>query len=156
VNTRFGPPLTDSPIRELTLLRHDGLVHDYAKRLMVLSCCNPSIMEAQQVQLFIIGLGAPLWTGVATSLNDVVMYARAYKQRALQPVPTQSSASQPPSHMFSKPPAPTTTPSTASTPIGSSAPVTGKATATTMRLSSPDIAQRHREGKCFHYDDFFT
>jgi hypothetical protein len=31
VNTRFRPPLTDSPIGELTLLHRNGLVDDYAK-----------------------------------------------------------------------------------------------------------------------------
>jgi hypothetical protein len=49
-----------------------------------LSCRDLTITEAQQVQLFIIGLGKPLHTDVALRclalLNDAVMLARAYEQ----------------------------------------------------------------------------
>jgi hypothetical protein len=56
---------------------------------MALSCRDPVITEAQQVQLFIIGLGKPLHTDVALRclalLNDAVMLARAYEQLVVIP-----------------------------------------------------------------------
>jgi hypothetical protein len=60
VKKHFGPPLTECPIGELALLHHEGLIDDFVKRFMALSCCDTTIMEAHQVQLFIKGLGNPL------------------------------------------------------------------------------------------------
>jgi hypothetical protein len=59
VSKRFGPPLMESPIGELTLLRRDGSVDDFTKRFMALSCCDTAISEQQQVQLFLAGLDNP-------------------------------------------------------------------------------------------------
>jgi hypothetical protein len=53
MNKRFGPPLTDSPIGEITLLRCDGSIDDFAKCFMALSCRDTAITEAHQVQLFL-------------------------------------------------------------------------------------------------------
>jgi hypothetical protein len=55
-NTRFGPPLTESPIDELALLSRDGTIEDYCAKFMVLSCRDPAISEDHQVQLFTMGL----------------------------------------------------------------------------------------------------
>jgi hypothetical protein len=60
INTRFGPPLIDNPIGEVALLWHVGFVDDFAKRFMALSCRDLEIIEAQQIQLFIVGLGKSL------------------------------------------------------------------------------------------------
>jgi hypothetical protein len=59
INKRFRPPLTDSPIDELALLRCNGSVDDFTKRFMALSCRDTAITESHQVQLFITGLGNP-------------------------------------------------------------------------------------------------
>jgi hypothetical protein len=85
INKRFGPPLTESPIGELALLRRDGFADDFAKKFMALSYRDIAIMEAHQVQLFHTGLGKPLRTDVALQrpgmLDNAVMLTRAYKQR---------------------------------------------------------------------------
>jgi hypothetical protein len=47
VNARFGPPLTDSPIGEFTMLRHTGTVDDYSKRFITLSCHDTTLSERQ-------------------------------------------------------------------------------------------------------------
>jgi hypothetical protein len=85
INKRFRPPLTESPIGELALLRRDGFVDDFAKKFMALSYRDITIMEAHQVQLFHTGLGKPLRTDVTLQrpgmLDNIVMLTRAYKQR---------------------------------------------------------------------------
>jgi hypothetical protein len=49
---------------------------------MALSCRDPTISEDHQVQLFTTGLGHQLRTfQKPTSLDEAVMYARAYAQR---------------------------------------------------------------------------
>jgi hypothetical protein len=60
IQLHFSPPLTTSPLGELALLRCDGSVDDYTTCFMSLSCRNPGISEAHQVQVFIAELGHPL------------------------------------------------------------------------------------------------
>jgi hypothetical protein len=83
VNKWFKPPLTDNPINEITLLRCDGSVIDFAKCFMTLSCRDTTITEAHQVQLFLTGLRKPLPTDVALhqppTLDDAIMLARTYE-----------------------------------------------------------------------------
>jgi hypothetical protein len=85
VNACFGPPLTYSPMGELAMLQRKGPMDDYSARFMALSCHDPSFTEHQQIQLYVTGLGNPLRTDVAlqqpATLDDVVIFARAYKQR---------------------------------------------------------------------------
>jgi hypothetical protein len=85
VNARFIPPLTDTPLGELAMLRRSSSIDEFAKRFMALSCRDPSITESQQIQLFIIGLGDPLCLDIALqqppSMDDVVIFTRAYEQR---------------------------------------------------------------------------
>jgi hypothetical protein len=46
VNARFGTPLTDSPIGELTMLRRTGTVDDYSKRFIALPCHDTTLSES--------------------------------------------------------------------------------------------------------------
>ncbi|KAG8091285.1 hypothetical protein GUJ93_ZPchr0011g27170 [Zizania palustris] len=63
---------------------------------MALSCRDTAITEAHQVQLFIAGLGKPLRADIVlqrpTTLDDAVMFARAFEQRdlAIRTTPTPS------------------------------------------------------------------
>jgi hypothetical protein len=85
VNSRFGPPLSASPIKQLAWLRCTGNVNDYTTRFMKLSCRDESLMEHQQIQLYITDLGDPLRTDIQlqqpTKLDDAVIFARAYEQQ---------------------------------------------------------------------------
>jgi hypothetical protein len=105
VNARFGPPLTDSPIGELTMLRRTGSVNDYCNRFMALSYRDLTLTETQQVQLFITGLGNPLRTDVALmqprTLADAVVFARAYEQRGVITAST-TTPTRAPSRSFEK------------------------------------------------------
>jgi hypothetical protein len=142
IQVHFGPPLTTSPLGELALLRRDGSVDDYTTRFMSLSCRDPRISEAHQVQIFIAGLGHPLRMDVAlqrpASLDEAVMFAWAYEQRAMPPPapPPKTTA-----HFFTKS-APTPGPSssvprpTASTPATSVASINGKPAPSALHLTS--------------------
>jgi hypothetical protein len=69
------------------MLHRTGSVDEFAKRFMALSCRDPTITEQQQIQLFTTGMGDPLRLDVAlqqpASMDDVVIFARAYEQRLL-------------------------------------------------------------------------
>ena len=65
LNRRFGPAMTESPLGEFALLRHDGTVENYAKQFVSLACREVELSERQQVQLFVAGLTNPLQTDVA-------------------------------------------------------------------------------------------
>jgi hypothetical protein len=65
VNACFSPPLTDSSISELAMLRRSGTVDEFCNRFIALSCRNTSLTKQQQIQLFIMGLGDLLWTDMA-------------------------------------------------------------------------------------------
>jgi hypothetical protein len=56
VNARFGPPLTDSLVRELAMLRRTGTVDKFSKRFIALSYRDTSLTEPLQIQFFITGL----------------------------------------------------------------------------------------------------
>jgi hypothetical protein len=83
VNARFGPPLTDSRIGKLAMLRRSGTVDEFWKCFITLSCCDISLTEQQQIQLFITGLGDLQWTNVAlpqlATLDGAIIFALAYE-----------------------------------------------------------------------------
>jgi hypothetical protein len=83
VSTRFGPPLMDIPTSELAMLRCTGMVDAFSKRFIALSYRDMSLTDAQQIQLFITGLGDPLRTDVMlqqpSTLDDVMSFARTYE-----------------------------------------------------------------------------
>lgn len=92
-----GPPVTESPLGEITMLCCSGSVDDYSKQFIALACRDIELTEKQQVQLFIAGLVNPLKTDVAlqrpASLDDAIMLARAYEQRQmLEPETTPSGS----------------------------------------------------------------
>jgi hypothetical protein len=149
VNKRFGSPLTNSLIDELALLRHDDSVDDFAKRFMALSCRDTTITEVHQVKLFLAGLGKPLRTDVALHrppmLDDAVMLALAYEQREATPPPPSVPRQQSSSRAQPKPMHTATGAAPASKPASS-----------VKQLTPIEVAQRRKDGQCFHYDDFFT
>jgi hypothetical protein len=146
VNARFGPPLTDTPLGELAMLRRSGSVDEFAR-------------QSQQIQLFITGLGDPLRLDVTlqqpSSMDDAVIFARAYEQRlALRetgPQYTARSAGRtgaryaPPQGM-----------SSSAAPSGTAVATPAKSSPPVVRLSPAEIAQRRKNNKCFHCDEFFT
>ena len=42
---RFGPPMTDSPIGEIMLLRRAGSVEDYTDKFLALACRDADLTE---------------------------------------------------------------------------------------------------------------
>jgi hypothetical protein len=82
INARFGPLLTDNPINELAMLWRSGTVDEFCKHFIVLFYRDTSLTEQQYIQLFITGLGDPLWNDVALqqpgSLDDTIIFAHAY------------------------------------------------------------------------------
>jgi hypothetical protein len=85
VQQRFGPPMTESPVGELVLLRRTGSVDEYTDQFLRFACRDPDLTEMQLVHIYTAGLVNPLKTDVAlrrpTSLDDAIMLARAYEQR---------------------------------------------------------------------------
>jgi hypothetical protein len=158
VNSRFGPPLTDTPLGELAMLRHTGSVDEFAKRFMALSCRDLTITEQQQIQLFTTGLGDPLRLDVAlqqpTSMDDAVIFARAYEQRLLSRSTgalTSPRGSGRTASRYTQPMG--TVPSATS---GQPMLTTSSSPTTVLRFTPAEIAQRRKDNKCFHCDDFFT
>jgi hypothetical protein len=158
VNTRLE--LTDTPLADLALLRCEGSVDDYYKQFMALSCCDPSITEGHQIQQFTSGPGKPLRTDVTlqrlVSLDEAIMFARAYKQRNAPPSlpapapPSARSSSRQYTRALSAP-----TPSNPANSAGSSAGSVNKAVST-LKLTPTAIAEQCKIGQCFHYNDMYT
>jgi hypothetical protein len=96
----LGLLLTDNSIDELAMLWRDGVIDNYCNRFLALSCRDPTLTEAQQIQLFHVELGPSLRTDVAlhhpTTLDNAVKFAHAYEQcdtAQKQSAPPQSSLS---------------------------------------------------------------
>lgn len=153
----FRAPLQDNPLGNIALLRQEGSVDDYCDRFLLLAYRAENLSEGQQIQLFAAGLGQPLRTDVAlqrpTSLDDAIMYARAYEKCLALPAtvdatPTRTVPRSSYRHSISAAaPATSVVASTASvgtTPAGS------------KKLSPMEIADRRLKGLCFHCDDKFT
>jgi hypothetical protein len=135
----------------------DGSHCSQEKGLPTLSYSDTTLTKAQQIQLFITGLGDPLCTDVTlqqpSSLDDVVIFTRAYEQRNASCDTVQST----PTRSYNR----TTTKSTASTAttttLGAAitaTPTVAPMPATVVRLMPSEIMQQHKDGKCFHYDEF--
>jgi hypothetical protein len=127
------------------MLRRSGSVDEFTKRFMALSCRDMTITEPQQIHIFITGLGDPLRLDVVlqqpSSMDDAVIFARAFEQRLVsqQPALEQTRGSG-----HAQPP---TVHAVAST--GTKPPPVVK------RLMATEIAERRKDGRCFHCDEFF-
>jgi hypothetical protein len=165
VHTRFGPPMTDSPLGELTALRRTGTVEDYVNSFLALACRDVELSESQQVQLFTAGLVNPLKTDVALcrprSLDDAIMLARAYEQRATLG-PTDPSA--PRTGRVPRPSLPASSAASASASTTSAdvaaSTAAGKQPLVSAlprkRLSPAEMAQRRSEGLCYNCDEKYV
>jgi hypothetical protein len=115
-------------------------VDDYATKFMALSCRDPALTEAHQIQLFTTSLGAALRTDVSlqkpATLDDAFMFARAYEQRLLPQVVPQAPPRS--GRNFSRPAASVMGSSGSSVPASS---VANKPTPT-LKLSPAEIANR--------------
>jgi hypothetical protein len=152
VNTQFGMPFTDSAIGELAMLQHTGTVDDYSKRFIALSCRDTSLSKPQQIQLYIMGLGDPLWTDVAlqqsTSLDNAVIFARAYEQRNASRDAAVVQLARSSSRFTGRStgaPTPTASSATLAPSLGS----INKPESNAICLSPSKIAQRRKDSKCF-------
>ncbi|EEE55062.1 hypothetical protein OsJ_02776 [Oryza sativa Japonica Group] len=165
VHTRFGPPMTDSPLGELTALRRTGTVENYVNSFLALACRDVELSESQQVQLFTAGLVNPLKTDVALcrprSLDDAIMLARAYEQRATLG-PTDPSA--PRTGRVPRPSLPASSAASASASTTSAdvaaSTAAGKQPLVSAlprkRLSPAEMAQRRSEGLCYNCDEKYV
>jgi hypothetical protein len=141
------------------MLQCTGTVDEFSKHFIALSCRDTSLSEAQQIQLFITGLGNDLCIEVVlqqpSSLGDATIFARANEKRSTSrdAIPPQPACGY--GQSFSN--ATTTpTPSTLSRATSSMASTAAKPNAAVMRLSPAKIAQRRKYGKCFHCDELFS
>jgi hypothetical protein len=102
-------------VGELALLRCIGSVTEFFTKFMTISCRGHSLTEQQQIQLFTISLGDPLRTDAAlqwpVTLDEVVLFMRAYEQRPLSPILLPSPMPQSSDHSTLAPwsPAPVST-----------------------------------------------
>jgi len=49
VQQHFGPPMSDSPVGKIMLLRRVGSVEDYTNQFLALACRNADLTEQQLV-----------------------------------------------------------------------------------------------------------
>jgi hypothetical protein len=160
--------MTDGPVGEIMCLRRSGTVEEYTDKFLALACRDADLAEPHLIQMYTVGLMNPLKTDVALrcpqSLNDAIMYARAYEQRLqvapldqLQGHSTRTPVQYSSGSSASKPPPAAGTPASASL----AAPGSGKSTPlmSTLprrRLSPAEMAQRCAEGLCYNCDEKFA
>lgn len=168
LDMRFGPPLRSNPLGELAACRRTGTIADYQDRFLSLLTRAGPLTEAQQVQLFIVGLGEPISIDVQLqgpqSLEFAMSFARAYEHRemATAPPPLRSGRSSTTQSRAILPAPPLTiTPqgSTSTLPAGSPSPSPGTVTVvgrTVRRLSPSELDERRRNGQCFNCDEKYV
>ncbi|XP_039827557.1 uncharacterized protein LOC120689329 [Panicum virgatum] len=168
VQQRFGPSMTDGLVGEMMLLRRDGIVDDYTDKFLALACRDAELTESQLVQMNTASLVNPLKTDIAlrrpTSLDDAIMFARAYEQRMLlsasNPGHTWSIRSA--SRAASTPATASHTPSASahesasSAAAGSGGTMSLTSTLPRRRLSPAEMSQRRAEGLCYNCDEKFV
>jgi hypothetical protein len=142
------------------MLQRSGTVDEFGKRFIALSYRDTSLTEQQQIQLFITGLGDPQWTDMAlqqpANLDDAIIFAHAYQQRNA----SRNNVHQPLSRAPSRSSFKLALSSASTSPSPTSAALTSasvsKPASSAIRLTSAKIAQRRKDGKCYHCDEFFT
>jgi hypothetical protein len=129
-------------------------VDDFCNRFMALSCRKLALTEPLQVQLFVVGLGAPLCTDVALlqpqSLDKAIKLPRAYEQHLAPPPPT-SAQTMPRS--FTKPAI--STPATLQHSTASALSVDNK-TSFVLKLTPVEVAKCRSKNQCFHCNDQYV
>jgi hypothetical protein len=131
-------------------------VDDYYKHFMPLSCHDLAISESHQIQLFTVGLGKPLRTDVSLqkpeTLNEAIIYARAYEQRDRKPQVLAASATTPRPGARSIP-RQSATPA-APAPVNSVVSSTGSMNKPTTSLKLSPSGKK--TGQCFHCNDLYV
>jgi hypothetical protein len=144
INARFGPSLTDSPIGKLAMLQKFGTMDEYNKKFIALSSHDPSLTEARQVQMFITGFSNPLWTDVSLqqpeSLDDTIIFAKAYEQRNASHNGPSSQFNHFTTRFSSKPPIAAMSTLVASEPASSATSLNDNLESSTICLSPTEIA----------------
>ncbi|XP_039834338.1 uncharacterized protein LOC120695086 [Panicum virgatum] len=135
LDMRFGPPIRSNPLGEFAACRHSGSVADYQEWFLALLTRAGPLLESQQVQLFIAGLGEPLSIDVQlqgpNSLEVAMSLARACPER-------RDASTTGPARRFDS--AGTVT-------------VAGR---TVRRLSPAELEERRRNGQCFNCDEKYV
>jgi hypothetical protein len=156
INARFRPPMIDTPLDELALLHWTGSVDELCGKFMALSCCDLSLSEGQQIQLFTMGCGEPLCTDVALKqlcfLDVAVMFARAYTQRLATPR-AMAPATRTSTWVTCKP---WMAPTSVATSTGFVNQLSFDLTPTSIKFSLAKTADRHAKGMCFKCDEHFV
>ena len=165
-NIRFGPPLSNNPLGELSNLKQRGSVEEYQRQFQSLLARTTDLKPNQQVSLFTAGLVESLRIEVELhqpgNLGIAMNLARAFERKQLclgasrptggwtnprtssRPVVTPSSSNGKGSNGITRP-TPTTT--------------NGLGENTTpffKRLTRAEIAERRAKGLCFNCDDPYT
>jgi hypothetical protein len=165
---RFGPPMTDSPVGKLMLLRRTGSVEEYTDQFLAYACRDTDLTKQQLVHIYTAGLVNPLKTDVAlrrpANLDDAIMLARAYEQRMqLSPSDPAQDRSLRPALPSSTAGAPSKSPASSSTAgvASSASPGSGKTTALSStlprrQLSQAEMTQRRANGLCYNCDERYV
>jgi len=165
---RFGSPIRSNPLGELVACRRTITITDYQDRFLALLTRAGPLTEAQQVQLFMAGLGEPLSIDVQLlgpqSLELAMSFARSYERREQLTAPPPRAGRLPfalARGLLMAPQPVTSTPSesTSAQPQGTSAAPAGTVTVagrTVRRLSPSELDERHRNRQCFNCDEKYV
>ena len=171
---RFGPPIRSNTLGELAACRRSGSVADYQERFLALLTRAGPLLESQQVQLFIAGLGEPLSIDVQlqgpNSLEVAMSLSRAYEHREQITAPPARPGRSAPSSSRGLLPSPSLTPTTSATaaqsaaapaptalPAASTVPGTVTVAGHTVRRLLPaELEERRRNGQCFNCDEKYV
>lgn len=169
---RFGPPIRNNILGELSALRRTGTVAEYQKQFLALLCrVTPSLNPMHQVNLLTTGLGKPLSIDVElqnpADLQAAMSLARSYEQRLEDDAvaaPRIVENKQRSALSFHSAPAPVPAPSRVGSSMSSSAAIVASKSPTRpgttgtrfRRLSAAEMAERREKGLCFNCPEKFS